>query len=140
VIPASGVLHVTPTAFDAVAGGVTKTPAGLLLAAGAGRRFGTPKALVADWLTRGIDALAAAECGPVVVVLGAAQQQARERLHGRAVTVAVAADWSVGLSASDVTPAGWSGSSESLAAHDVGQEGLTHDDNQEEAHPRAGGP
>ena len=26
---------------------------------------------------------------------------------------------------SDVTPAGWSGSSESLAAHDVGQEGLT---------------
>jgi CTP:molybdopterin cytidylyltransferase MocA len=89
-----------PTAFGAVAGGVTKTPAGLLLAAGAGRRFGTPKALVADWLTRGIDALAAAECGPVVVVLGAAQQQARERLHGRAVTVAVAEDWSVGLSAS----------------------------------------
>jgi hypothetical protein len=40
----------------------------------------------------------------------------------------------------DVTPAGWSGSSESLAAHDVGQEGLIHDDDEETTHPGAGGP
>jgi hypothetical protein len=88
------------TTFDAVADGATTSPAGLLLAAGAGRRMGTPKALVDDWLTRGIDVLAAAGCSPVVVVLGAALQQARALLHGQAVIVAAAADWSAGLSAS----------------------------------------
>ena len=31
--------------------------------------MGTPKALVDDWLTRGIDVLTAAGCSPVVVVL-----------------------------------------------------------------------
>ena len=41
---------IMPTAFGAVAGDVTKSPAGLLLAAGAGHRMGTPKALVDDWL------------------------------------------------------------------------------------------
>jgi CTP:molybdopterin cytidylyltransferase MocA len=88
------------TAFGAVAGGARKSPAGLLLAAGAGRRMGTAKALVDDWLARGIDALAAAGCSQVVVVLGARLEQARTLVHGRAVTVAAAADWSVGLSAS----------------------------------------
>ena len=73
------------------------SPAGLLLAAGAGRRMGTPKALVDDWLVRGVDVLAAAGCSPVVVVLGAAAvQKARELLQGRAV-IAAAADWSDGL-------------------------------------------
>ncbi len=90
-----------PTAFGAVvAGGVTTSPAGLLLAAGAGHRMGTPKALVDDWLVRGVDVLAAAGCSPVVVVLGAALQKARALLHGRAVIAAAAADWSDGLSAS----------------------------------------
>jgi hypothetical protein len=42
-----------PTAFGAVSRYATKSPAGLLLAAGAGGRMGTPKALVDDWLTRG---------------------------------------------------------------------------------------
>ncbi len=84
----------------AAAGGGTKPPAGLLLAAGAGRRMGWPKALVGDWLVRGIDVLAAAGCSPVVVVLGAAHQQAQRLLAGRRVIVAVAADWSDGLSAS----------------------------------------
>jgi CTP:molybdopterin cytidylyltransferase MocA len=100
-----------PTAIRAVAGGVTTSPAGLLLAAGAGRRMGTPKALVEDWLVRGVDVLAAAGCSPVVVVLGAALQKARALLHGRAVMTAAAADWSDGLSASlrtgiDALPAG----------------------------------
>jgi CTP:molybdopterin cytidylyltransferase MocA len=89
-----------PTAFRAVAGGVTTSPAGLLLAAGAGRRMGTPKALIDDWLVRGVDVLATAGCSPVVVVLGAPLQQARALLRGRAVITAAAADWSEGLSAS----------------------------------------
>ena len=91
---------VIPTAFGSVERGAMKSPAGLLLAAGAGRRMGTPKALVDGWLERSIDALGAAGCSPVVVVLGAAAQQARAVLQGLEVTVAVAADWSDGLSAS----------------------------------------
>ena len=88
------------TAFGSVEHGATKSPAGLLLAAGAGRRMGTPKALVDGWLKRGIDVLAAAGCSPVVVVLGAAAQQARTVMQGLKVVVAVAADWSEGLSTS----------------------------------------
>ena len=84
----------------AVVDGAMKPAAGLLLAAGAGRRMGTPKALVKDWLARGIDVLAEAGCSPVVVVLGAAEVKARALLHGRTVIVAAVADWSVGLSAS----------------------------------------
>jgi len=84
----------------AVVDGAMKSPAGLLLAAGAGRRMGTPKALVGDWLARGIDVLAEAGCSPVVVVLGAAEAKARALLHGRSVVVVAVADWRVGLSAS----------------------------------------
>jgi CTP:molybdopterin cytidylyltransferase MocA len=62
--------------------------------------MGTPKALVNDWLVRGVDVLSAAGCTPIVVVLGAAHQQARALLHRRAVKIAVAVDWSRGLSAS----------------------------------------
>ena len=51
-----------PTAFSAVSCDPTKSPAGLLLAAGVGGRMGTPKALVDDWLRRGIDVLTAAGC------------------------------------------------------------------------------
>ena len=35
----------------------------------------------------------------------------------------------------DVAPSSWSGLSEGLAAQHVGQEGLTHDDDEEETHP-----
>jgi len=62
--------------------------------------MGMPKALVGDWLARGVDVLAAAGCSSIVVVLGAAQEQAEALLNGRAVIVAAAADWSGGLSAS----------------------------------------
>jgi CTP:molybdopterin cytidylyltransferase MocA len=75
-------------------------PGGLLLAAGAGRRMGTPKALVDDWLIRGVDVLAAAGCSPVVVVLGAALQQAQALLQGLPVIVSATADWRNGLGAS----------------------------------------
>jgi CTP:molybdopterin cytidylyltransferase MocA len=91
---------VMPTTVGSVEHGATRSPAGLLLAAGAGRRMGTPKALADGWLHRGIDALAAAGCSPVVVVLGAAAQQARTVMQGLKVVVAVATDWSEGLSAS----------------------------------------
>jgi hypothetical protein len=80
--------------------GAMKAPAGLLLAAGAGRRMGTSKALVGNWLVRGIEVLVASGCSPVVVVRGAAVAEARELLQGRAVVIASAADWSDGLSAS----------------------------------------
>jgi CTP:molybdopterin cytidylyltransferase MocA len=75
-------------------------PGGLLLAAGAGRRMGTPKALVDDWLIRGVDVIAAAGCSPVVVVLGAALQQAQALLQGLPVIVSATADWRDGLGAS----------------------------------------
>lgn len=88
-----------PPTFGSAERGAT-SPAGLLLAAGAGSRMGTPKSLVNGWLERGVDALAAAGCSPVVVVLGAAAQQARAVMQGLDVVIAVAADWSDGLSVS----------------------------------------
>ncbi len=45
---------------------------GIVLAAGSGTRFGMPKVLAADWLSRAVDALSAGGCTDVVVVLGAA--------------------------------------------------------------------
>jgi CTP:molybdopterin cytidylyltransferase MocA len=100
VNPATTGADFRPTADAAAVGGAPKSPAGLLLAAGAGHRMGTPKALVDDWLLRGIDVLTAAGCRPVVVVLGAALREARTLLKGRAVIVAAPADWSEGISAS----------------------------------------
>ena len=46
---------------------------GVLLAAGAGRRYGKPKVLVEGWLGIAVGALRAGGCADVVVVLGAAQ-------------------------------------------------------------------
>ena len=79
--------------------------AGLLLAAGAGRRMGRPKALVRDesgrpWLLRGIEVLRKGGCDTVTVVLGAAADEARALLAGQDVTVVVADDWDEGMGAS----------------------------------------
>lgn len=78
--------------------------AGLLLAAGAGRRFGRPKALVSfagsPLVTRGAGMLADGGCEPVLVVLGAA---ADEVLATADVTQARAIrndDWASGLASS----------------------------------------
>ncbi len=72
---------------------------GLLLAAGAGRRMGRPKALVDDWLARGVGVLRDGGCATVVVVLGARAEDARLLLNDGVVAV-VAEDWSEGMGAS----------------------------------------
>ncbi|WP_406829649.1 nucleotidyltransferase family protein [Pedococcus sp. KACC 23699] len=94
--------------------------AGLLLAAGGGRRMGRPKALVPDpgggtFLERGLRVLREAGCAPVVVVLGAGADLARPlatadatATHDATATggaaaadvVVEAADWADGQSAS----------------------------------------
>lgn len=89
--------------------------AGLVLAAGAGSRYGMPKALArADdgtpWLVRTIGTLSDAGCTPVIVVLGAQACEARALLAefgligtegtGTPIVVTQADDWAEGLSAS----------------------------------------
>jgi CTP:molybdopterin cytidylyltransferase MocA len=73
------------------------TVAGVLLAAGAGTRFGMPKVLAEEgrWLRGCVAALTAGGCDDVVVVLGAAVVDVPA--PARAV---VAEDWERGLSAS----------------------------------------
>ncbi|MGH3797546.1 MAG: nucleotidyltransferase family protein [Pseudonocardiaceae bacterium] len=75
--------------------------AGLLLAAGAGRRYGMPKALVDDgaWLRRAVGVLTDGGCEPVLVVLGAAADQAATLVPDSAGTV-LATDWAQGMGAS----------------------------------------
>ncbi len=72
---------------------------GLLLAAGAGRRMGRPKALVEGWLTTALDVLDRGGCDGRTVVLGAAQEEARA-LVPPGVGVVVADDWADGMGAS----------------------------------------
>lgn len=72
---------------------------GLLLAAGAGRRMGTPKALVDDWLVRSVAVLREGGCDDVTVVLGAAADEARALLPADQ-RVVVAEDWDEGMGAS----------------------------------------
>lgn len=87
------------------------TTAGVLLAAGAGRRMGGPKALLSDGhgvplLDRAVGALLAGGCDTVTVVLGAGADEARELLardgwlDDDAVSVVVADDWESGMGAS----------------------------------------
>jgi len=81
------------------------TTTGLLLAAGAGARMGTPKALVHDldgtsWLRRAVQALTRGGCEQVYVVLGAAAAEAQPLLDGLSTEVVVATDWVEGMGAS----------------------------------------
>jgi CTP:molybdopterin cytidylyltransferase MocA len=76
---------------------------GLLLAAGAGRRMGGPKALLHDadgtsWLHRSVAALREGGCAGVTVVLGAGAAHARALVPEEHVVVA--ADWQEGMGAS----------------------------------------
>lgn len=77
---------------------------GVVLAGGAGSRFGMPKALArADdgvpWLELACRALLDGGCADVVVVLGARADEARELVPATATAV-VAADWASGTAAS----------------------------------------
>ncbi len=76
---------------------------GLVLAAGAGTRFGGPKALAVSsdgtpWLTRAVQVLRDAGCRRVVAALGAGAAEARALLPADAEHVLVE-DWADGLSA-----------------------------------------
>lgn len=75
---------------------------GVLLAAGAGRRFGGPKALARDddgtsWLLRSVQALR--PCAEIVVVLGAEAERAAALLPMSVARVR-ADDWDEGMGAS----------------------------------------
>ena len=72
---------------------------GLLLAAGAGRRYGHPKALVPGWLAHAAEVLGDGGCDEVRVVLGARAEDARD-LVPTGVGITVAADWRDGMGAS----------------------------------------
>ncbi|MGV0816022.1 NTP transferase domain-containing protein [Mycolicibacterium boenickei] len=88
----------------------TVPAAGVVLAAGAGSRFGMPKVLAedGDWLNRAVTALDDGGCDDVIVVLGAAVVDVPA--PARAV---VAERWADGMSASvrkglqSVGPAEW---------------------------------
>lgn len=77
--------------------------AGLLLAAGAGRRFGGPKALAEldgePLVRRALRTLTAAGCTPIRVVLGAAADHVRPLLPDPEAAV-FAEDWQTGMGAS----------------------------------------
>jgi CTP:molybdopterin cytidylyltransferase MocA len=68
---------------------------GVLLAAGAGRRYGKPKVLVDGWLDIAVRALRDGGCADIVLVLGAAEVTAPA-----GVSTVTARDWREGLSAS----------------------------------------
>jgi nicotine blue oxidoreductase len=78
------------------------TVAGLLLAAGQGRRMGGPKALLEvageRLVRRGIRLLDEGGCVPVVVVLGASADEVRAWCDG--AQVVEARDWATGMGAS----------------------------------------
>jgi CTP:molybdopterin cytidylyltransferase MocA len=90
-----------PTVEDLVG-----TVAGLLLAAGAGRRMGLPKGLVRDgdgdgpaWVTRSAQALADGGCLPLLVVVGARSDEVAALVPAPAVPVH-APNWDEGMGAS----------------------------------------
>jgi CTP:molybdopterin cytidylyltransferase MocA len=80
------------------------TPAGLVLAAGAGRRMGSPKALLSLHgellVDRAADTLRAAGCDPVVVVLGAAAREVIAAARLDSAVVVVNDGWEAGMGSS----------------------------------------
>ncbi len=80
------------------------TVAGLLLAAGAGRRFGMPKALVRHrgtlFVEHAADVLHAGGCAPVVVVLGALADDVRSTAVLSGSALVDNPDWASGMGSS----------------------------------------
>lgn len=86
------------------AGGTGAAPAGLVLAAGSGRRLGVPKALLRRdgtlLVEQAVRALRTAGCQPLVVVLGAAADEVQATAALSDTTVVVNKAWSTGLASS----------------------------------------
>jgi nicotine blue oxidoreductase len=80
------------------------TTAGLLLAAGGGRRYGMPKALVSRagrlLVEHALATLRDGGCDPVVVVLGAAEDEVRARADLAGALVVGNPDWPTGMGSS----------------------------------------
>jgi len=80
------------------------TVAGLVLAAGAGRRLGGPKALLRlagePLVDRAVGVAAQAGCAPVVVVLGCAAEQVRQTARLEGAVVVVNPEWATGMGSS----------------------------------------
>jgi nicotine blue oxidoreductase len=83
---------------------VAQHVAGLVLAAGAGRRYGRPKALVeydgTRLVDRAVETLRAGGAGPVVAVLGAAADRVRAAARLADCTVVDNPDWDTGMGSS----------------------------------------
>lgn len=103
--------------------------AGLLLAAGAGRRFGSPKALVPLdgklFVDAAAELLRAAGCDPVVVVLGAQAALVRERAALDGVTVVDNPRWDTGMGSSLQTGLRAVGSADAVVVLPVDTPGVT---------------
>lgn len=86
------------------AGGTGAAPAGLVLAAGSGRRLGVPKALLRRdgtlLVEQAVRALRTAGCQPLVVVLGAAADEVQATAALSDTTVVVNKAWSTGVGSS----------------------------------------
>jgi CTP:molybdopterin cytidylyltransferase MocA len=78
--------------------------AGLVLAAGGGRRYGGPKALVRRdgelLVERAVATARDAGCAPIIVVLGASAAEVREQASLGDVTIVDNAGWKTGMASS----------------------------------------
>jgi len=83
---------------------MSESIAALILAAGAGRRYGGAKVLADEgdgpWGPRTAAVLAAAGCDPVVVVLGAEESAARSAFAGGTAQLVSNPDWESGMASS----------------------------------------
>lgn len=84
----------------------TSGACGIVLAAGSGTRYGTPKALAVrsdgtPWVRSAVDALLAGGCAPVFVALGAEREAAAALVHvDESVVIVAVPEWVRGISAS----------------------------------------
>lgn len=90
---------------DEPTGSTGSRVAGLVLAAGAGRRMGAPKALLrgtdgTPFVNRAVDVLRSGGCDPVVVVVGAAAEEVSALAAESDAAVVPAPDWAEGMGAS----------------------------------------
>src|SRR4051794_36219870 len=111
---------------------IDRPVAGLVLAAGGGRRYGMPKALVeyeGSLLVERAVRTAAAVCDPVLVVLGARAVDVWRSADLAGATVLANADWESGMASSLRTGLdglrGWPGRVDAVLVHLVDMPGMT---------------